>query len=66
MGFNINEFKTVGLTYGGAKPSLFQVILTPPAPLALGPVGVVAAPLLIVHVRQQWIHAPGAGRRRHT
>lgn len=41
MGFNINEFKTVGLTYGGARHSLFQVILTPPAPLALGPVGVV-------------------------
>lgn len=40
MAFNINEFKTVGITYGGARPSLFQVILTPPAGIPLGPAGV--------------------------
>lgn len=30
MAFNINEFRTNGLTMGGARPSLFQVELTPP------------------------------------
>jgi hypothetical protein len=29
--FNINSFKANGLVYGGARPSLFQVVLTPPA-----------------------------------
>jgi hypothetical protein len=31
MAFNINNFKAAGLTGGGARPSLFQVQLTPPA-----------------------------------
>ena len=30
MTFNINSFKTRGLTLGGARPSLFQVEFTPP------------------------------------
>jgi len=30
-GFNISTFKTRGLTYGGARPTLFDVYLTPPA-----------------------------------
>lgn len=29
-GFNINTFKTDGLQYGGARPSLFEIILTIP------------------------------------
>lgn len=31
MAFNINEFRANGLTKGGARPSLFQVELTPPS-----------------------------------
>jgi hypothetical protein len=30
MAFNINDFKARGLAFGGARPSLFQVDLTPP------------------------------------
>lgn len=30
MAFNINEFKTRGLVYGGARPTLFQVNLSAP------------------------------------
>ena len=30
-GFNISTFKTRGLTYGGTRPTLFEVYLTPPA-----------------------------------
>ena len=33
--FNIDEFKSQGLVYGGARPTLFQVIVTPPPSLAL-------------------------------
>ena len=33
--FNINEFKSQGLVYGGARPTLFQVIVTPPPSLGL-------------------------------
>jgi len=33
--FNINEFKSNGLVYGGARPSLFQVFLTPPAGIGI-------------------------------
>ena len=35
MPFNINSFKQNGLVYGGARPSLFNVTLTPPAGLGL-------------------------------
>ena len=31
MGFNINSFKSAGLLYGGARPSLFDVVITTPA-----------------------------------
>lgn len=34
MPFNISTFKTQGLPYGGARPSLFNVTLTPPAGIA--------------------------------
>jgi len=30
-GFNISTFKTRGLVYGGARPTLFEVYITPPA-----------------------------------
>ena len=30
-GFNISTFKTRGLTQGGARPTLFEVYMTPPA-----------------------------------
>jgi hypothetical protein len=30
MAFNINTFKQAGLVYGGARPSLFEIILTVP------------------------------------
>lgn len=30
MAFNINTFKQNGLIFGGARPSLFEIILTPP------------------------------------
>lgn len=30
MAFNINDFKTQGLSRGGARPNLFQVDITPP------------------------------------
>ena len=30
MAFNISTFKTKGLQFGGARPTLFEVILTPP------------------------------------
>lgn len=35
MPFNINNFKQSGLQYGGARPSLFQVTLTPPPILGI-------------------------------
>lgn len=35
MAFNIDEFKTRGLQYGGARPALFSVAVTPPAPIGL-------------------------------
>jgi hypothetical protein len=31
MAFNINDFKNNGLVWGGARPSLFKVTLTPPS-----------------------------------
>ena len=37
MAFNISAFKSRGLVYGGARPSLFEVVLTPPAGLGLNP-----------------------------
>ena len=30
MAFNINDFRTNGLEFGGARPTLFQVQITPP------------------------------------
>jgi hypothetical protein len=35
MPFNINSFKYNGLVYGGARPSLFQVFMTPPAGIGI-------------------------------
>lgn len=35
MAFNINQFKANGLVYGGARPSLFEVIVSPPPTLGL-------------------------------
>lgn len=40
MPFNISAFKSNGLVYGGARPSLFNVFLTVPAPLQLDNVSV--------------------------
>ena len=37
MAFNVNEFISHGLQYGGARPSLFEVILTPPPGINLTP-----------------------------
>lgn len=37
MAFNLAEFIAQGLTYGGARPSLFQVILTPPVAIGVSP-----------------------------
>lgn len=36
-GFNISTFKTRGLVYGGARPTLFEVYLTAPATLGVDP-----------------------------
>jgi len=36
-GFNINQFKSNGLEYGGARPSLFEVFLTPPSGITFTP-----------------------------
>jgi len=33
--FNIDEFKAQGLVYGGARPTLFQVVVSPPPSLSL-------------------------------
>lgn len=35
MAFNIDQFKVNGLQYGGARPALFQVTVTPPGPIGL-------------------------------
>lgn len=35
MAFNINTFKQAGLTFGGARPSLFQLTVIPPVILGL-------------------------------
>jgi hypothetical protein len=35
MAFNVNEFITNGLKYGGARPSLFEVFLFPPTAVGL-------------------------------
>lgn len=35
MAFNVNDFISNGLQYGGARPSLFEVYLTPPAVVGL-------------------------------
>jgi hypothetical protein len=35
MPFNISAFKSNGLVYGGARPSLFQVFMTPPANIGI-------------------------------
>lgn len=36
MPFNIRDFRSDGLKLGGARPTLFSVILTPPAGIGLG------------------------------
>lgn len=38
MPFNINSFKSNGLVYGGARPSLFQVVVTPPPSIPVNPI----------------------------
>jgi hypothetical protein len=35
MAFNVNDFITYGLQYGGARPALFDVTITPPAIIGL-------------------------------
>ncbi|MFI5260745.1 MAG: phage tail protein [Candidatus Paceibacteria bacterium] len=35
MAFNVTDFQQQGLLYGGARPALFQVDVTPPAALGL-------------------------------
>jgi hypothetical protein len=35
MAFNINSFKNEGLVYGGARPTLFEVTVTPPPALGI-------------------------------
>jgi len=40
MPFNINTFKQNGLVYGGARPSLFSVVLSVPATLGIDNVSV--------------------------
>lgn len=35
MAFNIDQFKVNGLQYGGARPALFQVAVSPPAAIGL-------------------------------
>ena len=37
MAFNISNFRSDGLKYGGARPSLFDIILTAPTQLQSGP-----------------------------
>jgi len=39
-GFNINSFKTNGLVYGGARPSLFDVFMSAPAGIGIDNVSV--------------------------
>jgi len=39
MAFNINQFKSRGLVWGGARPSLFQVEVAPPVGIPLNPLG---------------------------
>jgi hypothetical protein len=36
MAFNISNFRSDGLKYGGARPSLFDIILTPPSGISGG------------------------------
>jgi T4-like virus tail tube protein gp19 len=36
-GFNISTFKSRGLTYGGVRPALFEVFLTPPPNIGIDP-----------------------------
>ena len=40
MPFNINAFKQNGLVYGGARPSLFNVVLSVPGALGIDSVSV--------------------------
>lgn len=40
MPFNINTFKSQGLTYGGARPSLFNITLSVPAGIGINTVTV--------------------------
>ena len=40
MPFNINSFKQSGLVHGGARPSLFNVVLSVPGALGIDSVSV--------------------------
>ena len=40
MSFNINKFKSEGLVYGGARPSLFKVELQVPTGIGIDSVSV--------------------------
>ena len=40
MSFNINKFKSEGLVYGGARPSLFKVGLQVPTGIGIDSVSV--------------------------
>lgn len=40
MAFNINTFRSSGLVFGGVRPSLFEVTLSPPTALGFSPEGI--------------------------
>lgn len=46
MAFDINDFKQKGLRYGGARPSLFEVIVTPPPGVAVAAAGIEKFPFV--------------------
>jgi hypothetical protein len=36
MAFNVSNFRSDGLKYGGARPSLFKILVSPPAGIGIG------------------------------
>jgi len=46
MAFNIEQFTKQGLKYGGARPSLFQVVVTTPTGVALQSAGILKFPFV--------------------
>jgi hypothetical protein len=46
MAFDINDFKQKGLRYGGARPSLFEVVVTPPPGVAVAAAGIEKFPFV--------------------